>query len=765
MSDNAIRLEIRGATLLAVPAVHFRLPFAEAVNDVCRDPSSRPDAIAVELGPAATAAARAWLRELGVGPEHRRRLPCMLGLHRDNQLLHPAMRERALTLQRETGRELHRLPPALLQEELGFTGLAVMQLSPTDSIVEALRCACELNVPVYGVDLEISARSNPSPVLMEEPWLARGAIRDYAERNGRRALSDTDPLIDGRREAVMAARLLAVLVRHRRVLFTCGLGHWVRLAGLLQDSSLAPATIGLDAEDAEVGAWRRTLVHPGIAVQSMEWPTITWLWERNRPHPLRATPGKPHPPSCHEALLGKALEHVYTRTPGASREQGGQDWRALGRFTHLLAAEMQLTLRRFPNLGLVMRCAEAALPKPFSDALGRALTRFPWAKPARFPDTEQLLDNREGKEGDVTLSGRGRPFRAGLVQGGAILVPNPGLVRIAESHWESHRGSDGSAWSSVLSWRPWERLATALSAQASGHVRKRQRVRVTESFTGQLLDGIDVRRTLRESARGPDRLMVRDSRLAPTRTPTSMTDAFPVVWVFDTGGPRRGEMTVLRTPLTWLLHAGRDRAALEERRDGAGENMADLVLFTDDRGTDLSGSAARSGIWTYLTRGWLLFRPQCPSLRQAADWILRTRSRLTPIYSDAFSNALPMEFRHALARDGGPCLADLSWQDRLLRVGLAFGGRTLTLVAPIDFSPASAIRDHAARRGQTIVRVPITAFSKAHVARVRRIEMVPGRVQGEDCRIVYDGHPGDVLGEPEDAYRELIPTAWRHYLW
>lgn len=426
---------------------------------------------------------------------------------------------------------------------------------------------------------------------------------------------------------------------------------------------------------------------------------------------------------------------------------------------------MQLTLRRFPDLGLVMRCAEAALPKSLSNALGRGLTRFPWAKPARFPDTEQLLCRREGNEGYVALSGRGRPFRAGLVQGGAVLTPNPDLVRIAESHWRSYRGSDVSAWSSMLSWRPWERLATALSAQASAHVRKTQRVTVTEPFTGQLLEGIDVRRTLRESARGQDRLMVRDTRLAPMRTPTSMTDAFPVVWIFDTGEPRRGEMTVLRTPLTWLLHAGRDRAALEERRDGAGDNMADLVLFTDDQGTDDRGSAARSGIWTYLTRGWLLFRPQCPSLRQAADWILRTRSRLTPVYTDAFGNEFPTELRQALARDGGPSLADLSWQDRLLRVGLTFGGRTLTLVAPKDFSPASTIGDHAARRGQTIVRVPITAFSKAHVARVCRIEMVPGRVQGEDCRIVYDGHPGDALGEPEDAYRELIPPAWRHYLW
>ena len=190
----------------------------------------------------------------------------------------------------------------------------------------------------------------------------------------------------------------------------------------------------------------------------------------------------------------------------------------------------------------------------------------------------------------------------------------------------------------------------------------------------------------------------------------------------------------------------------------------DLVLFTDDQGNaswlDSVGTMTR-----YKTRGWLLFRPQCPTLRQAADWLVQTRSRLRPTYSHALGDELPGEIRQSLERDGGPRLAELAWQDTLLRIALAFGGRTLTLVAPTDFTPAPAIREYAAHRGQSIGRVPITAFPPGQVARIRSIELVPGRIQGEEGRIVYQARPDDVSGESEDTYRELVPTEWRRFLW
>jgi hypothetical protein len=283
-----------------------------------------------------------------------------------------------------------------------------------------------------------------------------------------------------------------------------------------------------------------------------------------------------------------------------------------------------------------------------------------------------------------------------------------------------------------------------MSAQASGQLEVNRRVTVTEPFSGQLLDGVDVRGTLRECARGNDRLIVRDHRIAPRLEHRSVSDAFPVVWIFDTGRPCDGRMLSLRTPLPLLLQAAEDRAALERLREHPGEDMVELVFFTDDQGSesrlDSVGTMTR-----YKTRGWLLFRPQCPTLRQAADWVVQTRSRLRPTYSNGLGDELPGEIRRSLDRDGGPRLAELTWQDTLLRIALAFGGRTLTLVAPTGFTPAPAIRRYAAQRGQSIGRVPITVFPPGQVARIRSMELVPGRVEGQEGRIVYHGKPDDVF--------------------
>ncbi len=73
MTGNRSSLEITvgGSVLTAVPAVHFRVAFAEEVNHLCSDPLRRPDAIAVELGPITAAAVRRWLTELGIGPTRK----------------------------------------------------------------------------------------------------------------------------------------------------------------------------------------------------------------------------------------------------------------------------------------------------------------------------------------------------------------------------------------------------------------------------------------------------------------------------------------------------------------------------------------------------------------------------------------------------------------------------------------------------------------------------------------------------------------------
>ena len=72
------------------------MPFALAVHRICRDKESRPEAIAVELGPETVAYLVSWIKELTT--DHKS-LPVMLGLLAKNHLIRPDDYDRAIRLQ------------------------------------------------------------------------------------------------------------------------------------------------------------------------------------------------------------------------------------------------------------------------------------------------------------------------------------------------------------------------------------------------------------------------------------------------------------------------------------------------------------------------------------------------------------------------------------------------------------------------------------------------------------------------------------------
>jgi len=59
-------IKINNCELIAVPAIHNRAVFAREVNFLCSDKETRPDAIAVELGPHIVCELVNWMKELGI---------------------------------------------------------------------------------------------------------------------------------------------------------------------------------------------------------------------------------------------------------------------------------------------------------------------------------------------------------------------------------------------------------------------------------------------------------------------------------------------------------------------------------------------------------------------------------------------------------------------------------------------------------------------------------------------------------------------------
>src|SRR5258708_398496 len=274
------QLKLNDASIWVVALVHFCLAFTEEVNRLCS--SVKPDAVVVELGPQTAAAAITWLRELGVGPGGSVRLPCMLGLLKPNHRLRPSYREVAVRLQELTGKDLHELSPEVLCEYLDYSAFSTLPLSSADSIVEAMRCALELNVPLYGVDLEETASRQPKTIMLQDPALAADGMEDYVARNGAFAKLQRDEEVDGRRELAMAARLKGLSEKHSRIVFVCGLAHWRTLLTLLQTSELTPAPYPQVSEQ-ELSVFQRVIMHPMLAVYHVDtFPVFSDEYEGSR---------------------------------------------------------------------------------------------------------------------------------------------------------------------------------------------------------------------------------------------------------------------------------------------------------------------------------------------------------------------------------------------------------------------------------------------------------------------------------------------------
>src|SRR3990170_4258230 len=345
--NGPIDMDVGSSTLVAVPAVHFHANFALEVNRACCDPARRPNAVAVELGPLMAAAAHRWLGELGIGPDRRKRLPCMLGLTKRNRYLRSSARERAMELQRETGVDLE-----------------------------------ETASPIY-----------PQRVLPDPT----GAGRDLSGDLHRFAASaPVDTEVDPRRELAMAARLKGLLQRHGRVLFTGGMAHWNRIEALLAAEGLRPSVKGLDTvAPMEPGGFRRAVIDPALAVAHMDvFPAVASAFERRRRHPLLDPHGH-HRPIPREAMLQTLFRRAYRRhfrdaTDREAHARKRSDLSGIAAFEQLLRGQTLLNQRSQPTLAMVDTCARATLSEDFCAVLRRTLSEFPWVDPKTLSDCGYL---------------------------------------------------------------------------------------------------------------------------------------------------------------------------------------------------------------------------------------------------------------------------------------------------------------------------------------------------------------------------------------
>jgi len=540
-----------------------------------------PEAVAVELGPQTAQAAAKWLKELGKNGKGSKVLPVMLGLIKPNRMIRASLKQKTFELQREMGKDLNELPPEILHRELGYAGHGLLCITPTDSIIEAIRCSLELEIPVYGVDLEEMADGDRTSVILQDPMRADGNVAVYVSQNAAYAGEQHDEEVDIRREIAMAARLKGLLKLYQRVLFTCGMGHWVHVLNHLQDPSIQPATVSRTEETTNAN-FRRVVVHPQTAINYMGlFPALVHEYQKLR-RPVNVpdcldNPIQLNPQMIFENLM-KAVyeEHFCAEVGGESFWQPSDDLVSLGAFQSYLANVSLLNLRNVPDIFTTVAAAREMMSKAFQKALITKFVDFPWTSPQEHPDCAFLFPSSVGRTGSASKlreedgSAPKDYFYIRSIQGNRT-------CRYDEIYFEWKKEDEATKTPMdaglVHTWGPWTYLITAICLWGISMAKKRLYEKNAEPFSGSFLSGIAVKEMIRAYARGENCLYVYDTVKKNRLSHASFADGFPVVLILDPDVNKGSHWAALFFDFSWVEQHIRDRASFEDVKIRKGNKM------------------------------------------------------------------------------------------------------------------------------------------------------------------------------------------------
>jgi hypothetical protein len=760
-----LHFSIHGMSVFAVPSVHFRMAFAEEVNRLCA--AEKPDAVAVELGPQTARAATEWIRELcGEGNGSSATFPNMLGITRPNRRIRPSKRAEAIRLQKMTGKELHELPPEILLEALDYSELSVLYLSPTDSIIEAIRCANELKVPLYGVDLEETAACRRQDIMLPDPAIASQDMASYVAQNGGFSEHHRDEEIDHRREVAMAARLKSLAAKHKKIVFVCGLAHWRCIRTLVDDSGIAPAIFPVD-EPLNYRLFQRVIVHPSLAIHYIDtFPAYAEVYEDCRRHVSRRH--KYHQELDVHRLFNDMLLSAYEKYFIKAKDTGEQidrcfeDLEAKNDFEQLLWNLTTIRQRKTPDIFTTLSAAQGIMSSMFCKILGEVLMKSRWVQPDAFPDLPILAPSP---------SPAGTPVRAEYVEPNGnrsrwfylhSIPARSGIPISIPVPWEwkcmpkkiVERERDGI----IANWLPLEALFTAYSLRAVSVAQEDQSQSHTEPFEGSIQDGFEMKSTLRSAARGEDRIFVRVGRRKPQTQAEGgdEMDGFPLVWIFR---------LMESASISWkfssdgfrLLRVNSKNKAMWDKYDLNYRFISSLMAVT---GSHIDQHLSRNGynVISETRVGQLSYHPQC-CVKRTAEWAMETHFSRNPYCPEATFEILSKFYRERFSFEIG----DYPWHVNLIRMAIPYATKAVTVAAPDGYVLPSVAYQEAARKGVQLRIVPLSFFPAMALRKMSELTWMPtlDRTNDEIDLPTYPEHVHRHYNEPVDTNLRLIPPKWR----
>ena len=487
----------------ALPILHYKMEFAHLVREAVR--AVKPDCIAIELPPTLEPA---LVRGIG-------RLP----------------RASVISYQISAAALLKGKPA----EELAQTVYLIIE--PADPLVEAARLALEQDIPLHCIDLDLDDYPLHNEALPDSYAVQRiGLAAYYREYVG--VFGDVSPdREDLRREKGMAFRLQQLSVRHERILVVCGMYHLERLAAFYGEPQGEP-----------LGRVRREGVqlfnlHPDSTREILaEYPFLSAVYETRRaellPEPVREQASLRRQFNVFELIAGgkreipeeevlqqsvlRAARHVgvaaempdrqrvmlrlFEEAARHYRQETGESvrlWqrRAFFRFTRNYALVSGMLL---PDLYQMLSAARSCVDDNFAYAFWRLATHYPWQEVASDLPTLRLRpEDMWGMSRRIRFRPKPKSREKGL---GRLRLPG----RKREQHpGEWLKGFDDPA---ICSHPPEDLLIEEYGRflRKKGMLQLSEEQCRVEPFAVSMLDGIDMRETLRNLHEG--RIYVRENQ-------------------------------------------------------------------------------------------------------------------------------------------------------------------------------------------------------------------------------------------------------------
>jgi len=764
MPEASLKIHYKSAELYPVPSEHFNHIFASEVNRICANPNTQPEAIAVELGLNAAASVRDWLRELDICSEKPKPFPVMLGLLKRNYVIRASLREKVMELQKETCTDLSEIPPDVLYRELGITGHSLLCLSPVDSIIEAIRCSIELDIPLCGIDMNDIPDAAYKPVVIENPKYLTGDIASYIARNAPFAEAQREDEIDDRREIVMASRLKYLLEQFPRVLFVCGMAHWLRIEQFINDPSIKPARLP-EGNTEEQKKFRRVVVHPLIAVEHTDlFPAIVSEYGNNRlPVHNSLFLSQDRISLNPSEIFLKHLRDAYHQyflsiDNNVMHLSRNQDLERFHSFEEYLKNICLLNNKTVPDLFKTIRSAHETMSKDFTGSLVKSFMDFPWATPEEFPDCELIgNDPGDGKEtGHVVIYNKNNLQVKEHLYVRTFPNGNPADSMKIPYEWDYLEELQKSLGSDMAShtWLPWDRLLTYLSYEAMKTSLRKQKVRKTVEFEGSILDGIDLKETLRAHAKGKDKIYVRDFSKEAVMDVNPL-DGYPIVWILQPGVHKGADWSTLYEPLSYMEKYIRDNQYANRIKKECGTHMVAVILY-GTRQRKSTGTSSNREITIEHSYGIVSFQPICWTNKQYARWAELSGYSRNPFCNLSFiEDGISNKIHNFYKKHLGTGIRQFDWPTKLILLALPFAKNILTVVVPDGYRIHAVVYEAAKKRRVEICSSSLSAFSQAHLDRLSLCYLVPTIATDPQC--IYSEEIEKAIGQLQTDNQHLVP--------